>query len=72
MAQGPAIQKGAVESGGNLASINQTGFTTQELLIEILLELRSIRMATVALACDGGRYKPIDFNPDHNRTTKGD
>jgi len=72
VAQGTAILKGSVESGGNLDHIKLTGFTTQELLIEMLLELHSIRLATVALACDGGHYKPKDFNPDHNRTTKGD
>lgn len=35
-----------------------------EVLGLILVELRSIRLATVANTCDGGRYKESDFDPD--------
>lgn len=43
----------------------QLGDTSQvnELLLKLLNELRSIRVAMVQLACDGGKAKPQDFDP---------
>jgi hypothetical protein len=34
-----------------------------EILGAILLELRALRLATVAIAIDGGRAKEADFDP---------
>jgi hypothetical protein len=36
----------------------------QDIWLRILLELRVIREALTALACDGGKNQPIDFDPD--------
>ena len=64
MAQGPAIQKGSVEAGGNLAEIKERSVEASSLFPEMLRELRVIRAAIVALACDGGRYKESDFTTE--------
>jgi hypothetical protein len=49
----------AIESGGNLAQI-------QQLLFMILMELKAIRMAEVSLATQGGLAQADDFNPQVN------
>jgi|ERR1700675_3442045 len=46
----------------------QLGDTTQvnETLLNLLSELKAIRLALVALACEGGKNKPTDFDPELN------
>ena len=43
----------------------QIGDTTgvNETLLQLLMEMRSIRLALVQLACEGGRANPRDFDP---------
>ena len=67
MAQGPAIQKGAVESGGNLYEVAEHTEESADLMVEVLRELRVIRAAIVALACDGGRNRESDFTSQGDR-----
>lgn len=44
----------------------QIGDTTQvnETLLQMLMELRALRLAIVALVCEGGKNKPQDFDPE--------
>lgn len=43
----------------------QIGDTTKvnDTLLKVLLELKAIRLALTALACEGGKNKPSDFDP---------
>ena len=45
----------------------QIGDTTQvnETLQLVLVELRAMRLALTTLACDGGRARPSDFDPEY-------
>ena len=38
---------------------------TQDFLQQMLTEIVSMRLAIVALACEGGRNNPDDFDPDY-------
>lgn len=55
--------------GQNPAGVSVTltqetlGSPETELLNAILLELRGMRLALVAIACDGGKAKESDFDP---------
>lgn len=64
-AQQAAIQ---LDSNGRLITIENSGnlFITADILDLVLIELRTIRLAVTALACDGGRNKPTDFDPSYN------
>src|ERR1019366_8348716 len=48
----------------------QIGDTRQvnETLLQVLNELRSMRLALTHLACEGGRAKPYDFDPQNIAT----
>ena len=52
----PGVGKGYIQIG-DTTEVNET-------LLAVLSELRSIRAALVALACDGGKNRPEDFEPD--------
>lgn len=45
----------------------QLGDTTQvnETLTKMLLELRGVRLALTQLACEGGKARPSDFDPQN-------
>ena|SRR5438128_2694575 len=52
----PGYGSGSVQIG-DTTDVNET-------LQAVLAELRSIRAALVALACEGGKNRPEDFEPD--------
>lgn len=51
----PGIGLGYIQIG-NTIGVNET-------LLQILNELRSMRLALTKLACDGGQAVPADFDP---------
>ena len=64
MAQGAAINKGAVETGGNLDKQTLAAASIADILRASYLELRCIRLALTALATEGGRFKESEFDPE--------
>lgn len=38
---------------------------TNQILLAMLREVQALRLATVALACEGGRNKDVDFDPEN-------
>ena len=58
-----------VGSGHVLNVVESYGSPLPEIMYRILLELKGIRLAVTALACEGGRNKESDFDPMNFATT---
>jgi hypothetical protein len=56
----PGVGCGYIQLG-DTAKVNET-------LLQLLLEIRAMRLAMVKIACEGGNAVPSDFDPQHLAT----
>ncbi len=55
----------SLETGGNLASVQQSLLSMNELMQELIMEVRAMRLAVAQIATEGGRCKEADFDPQY-------
>ena len=53
----PGVGTGRIQLGDTTA-VNET-------LLKLLAEIKALRLATVQLACEGGKARPSDFDPQN-------
>lgn len=60
------------ESDASIASIEKDTGTSRDILKMMYLEMKAMRLAIVAMVCEGGKNSDSDFEPDSLQVNNGD